>query len=107
VKRIGAVCKRLLSKINPSPFTPWGVTYGENWTEQWLTVTISGLTDGEHNITGTDITGIENCGSWNAGCWPSGDTLTVTLGAVPIPAAAWLFGSGLIGLIGIARKKKA
>ena len=26
---------------------------------------------------------------------------------VPIPAAFWLFGSGLLGLIGIARKKKA
>lgn len=26
--------------------------------------------------------------------------------AVPIPAAAWLFGSGLIGLAGIARRKK-
>ncbi len=25
--------------------------------------------------------------------------------AVPIPAAAWLFGSGLIGLIGLARRK--
>ena len=29
------------------------------------------------------------------------------LSAVPIPAAAWLFGSGLLGLIGIARRKKA
>lgn len=26
---------------------------------------------------------------------------------VPIPAAVWLFGSGLIGLIGVARRKKA
>jgi len=26
---------------------------------------------------------------------------------VPLPAAVWLFGSGLIGLIGIARRKKA
>lgn len=26
--------------------------------------------------------------------------------AVPIPAAAWLFGSGLVGLAGIARRKK-
>lgn len=26
---------------------------------------------------------------------------------VPIPAAAWLFGTGLLGLIGIARRKKA
>lgn len=27
--------------------------------------------------------------------------------AVPIPATAWLFGSGLLGLIGMARRKKA
>ena len=26
---------------------------------------------------------------------------------VPIPAAAWLFGSGLLWLVGIARRKKA
>ena len=26
---------------------------------------------------------------------------------VPIPAAVWLFGSGLIGLVGVARRKKA
>ena len=26
---------------------------------------------------------------------------------VPIPAAVWLFGSGLFGLIGMARRKKA
>ena len=28
------------------------------------------------------------------------------VGAVPVPGAVWLFGSGLIGLIGIARHKK-
>ena len=27
--------------------------------------------------------------------------------AVPVPAAVWLFGSGLIGLLGVARRKKA
>jgi len=27
--------------------------------------------------------------------------------AVPVPAAAWLFGSGLLGLIGISRRKKS
>jgi hypothetical protein len=31
----------------------------------------------------------------------------IRLSAVPVPAAVWLFGSGLIGLIGVARRKKA
>lgn len=38
----------------------------------------------------------------------SGEMLRVTSmspSAVPVPAAAWLFGSGLIGLIGVARRK--
>jgi hypothetical protein len=26
---------------------------------------------------------------------------------VPVPAAVWLFGSGLLGLVGIAKRKKA
>jgi len=30
-----------------------------------------------------------------------------TVSQVPLPAAAWFFGSGLLGLIGIARRKKA
>lgn len=29
-----------------------------------------------------------------------------TISAVPVPAAIWLFGSGLLGLIGFARRKK-
>ena len=31
----------------------------------------------------------------------------LALSQVPVPAAVWLFGSGLIGLIGVARRKKA
>lgn len=32
--------------------------------------------------------------------------LTGTISAVPVPAAAWLFGSGLVGLAGVAGRKK-
>jgi hypothetical protein len=32
---------------------------------------------------------------------------TITPSAVPVPAAVWLFGSGLLGLVGVARRKKA
>lgn len=32
--------------------------------------------------------------------------LTLTPTAVPVPAAAWLFGSGLLGLVGVARRKR-
>ena len=43
----------------------------------------------------SSFTYIENApGSW-------------AVSAVPVPAAVWLFGSGLIGLAGIARRKKA
>ena len=37
-------------------------------------------------------------------------SLTVTgytPAAIPVPAAVWLFGSGLLGLVGVARRKKA
>ena len=30
----------------------------------------------------------------------------INTAVVPVPAAAWLFGSGLVGLLGIARRKK-
>ncbi len=36
-----------------------------------------------------------------------GSIIEVDVQVVPVPAAVWLFGSGLIGLIGIARRKKA
>lgn len=37
------------------------------------------------------------------------DNITVTgdLAAVPIPAAAWLFGSAVVGLVGLARHRRA
>jgi hypothetical protein len=50
----------------------------------------------------------------NASKWSLGATGTnysfnsggVSLAAVPVPAAVWLFGSGLLGLISVARRKQ-
>lgn len=34
------------------------------------------------------------------------ETVAMEVQTVPVPAAVWLFGSGLLGLVGIARRKK-
>jgi hypothetical protein len=49
-----------------------------------------------NTATGTDVFGFD-------------DMVIGDLGqvVVPVPAAVWLFGSGLLGLVGIARRKKA
>jgi hypothetical protein len=36
----------------------------------------------------------------------SWSTKGVALTSIPVPAAVWLFGSGLVGLAGVARRKK-
>jgi hypothetical protein len=41
------------------------------------------------------------------GFTPVVNMTTNTAAPVPVPAAAWLFGSGLLGLVGVARRKKA
>lgn len=50
----------------------------------------------------------QNTASWTLN---TDGTLTYSLApavsAVPVPAAVWLFGSGLLGLVGIARRKRA
>jgi len=34
-------------------------------------------------------------------------TFNLAPAAVPVPAAVWMFGTGLLGLLGAARKKSA
>ena len=61
---------------------------GDGWTLQ----TASDIND-NGQIVGSAIFG--------------GQTRAFLLNPVPVPAAVWLFGSGLIGLVGLARRKKA
>lgn len=61
-------------------------------------------------IEGDDIYAIDELQQVrvNPSVFPGGNgTGTGTGNEVPIPAAAWLFGSGLLGLAGVARTRKA
>ena len=50
----------------------------------WTSTIVGGAFDGQ-------------TGSWN---------FSGTVSAVPVPAAAWLMGSGLVGLVGVARRRR-
>lgn len=43
--------------------------------------------------------------SWNLSINGNTATLGYNVSAVPVPAAVWLFGSGLLGLVGVARRR--
>lgn len=88
-----------------------------SWTAWWNGTDFN---QGAAGVTATTDAGGNFTASWTApvvggpfngqtGSW----TITGTAGPVgstpevPIPAAVWLFGSGLLGLVGVARRKKA
>lgn len=68
---------------------------------------------GEHRVTawedtegGTAPSG-SGFGGWNAQWELNGSGSTSAPAVIPVPAAVWLFGSGLLGLVGVARRKKS
>ena len=50
---------------------------------------------------------VDGIGNDTAGVRIDNFSVGTTPAVIPVPAAVWLFGSGLIGLIGAARRKKA
>ena len=71
------------------------------------TTTFAGLYDGqvfsEHwNDATSALTLLGN----TAGIWFEGEVTMIQVAAVPVPAAAWLFGSALVGMAGLRHKRK-
>lgn len=60
-----------------------------------------------HTIASSEDPGAAGFTGWTAQWHQQGTGVYVAPAAIPVPAAAWLFGSGLLGLVGIARRKKA
>ena len=62
----------------------------------------TGIAGGLLHIASTTTVGCAGGTTKNAAC---GNTTYMTLQAIPVPAAVWLFGSGL-GLLGLARRRR-
>ena len=93
---------------SPSDFSPTEMYLRLLGTSDFLTVAGDVLPDDPSQIDVTEIlSGTGNISS-DAGnnIWFDIYTDSVRVSAVPVPPAVWLFGSGLIGLVGIARRKK-
>jgi len=86
---------------NTSPFT--NLQSAQYWTGLDYETTLTNAWNFDFNV------GFQGQGNKSNGSivWAVHDGDVANLSSVPLPTAVWLFGSGLIGLIGIARKKTA
>ena len=71
----------------------------------WFILAVS--TDGGTSWSGDTGFDIRGTNSYDVHFSPNGSVLEVDVRVVPVPAAVWLFGSGLLGLVGVARRKAA
>jgi hypothetical protein len=97
--------------------TSWSVTTETDWeTATWVPATYYGQNNGSSHIwtqvNKGPITGIDQAADW---IWTDKNETdnnvfiktTFAVNSVPVPAAFWLFGSGLVGLVGFRRRRKS
>lgn len=58
-------------------------------------------------LVGPRLAGINNSGIAGAGDSFRVAAVTMDIAPVPVPGAAWLLGSGLLGLAGLGRRKRS
>lgn len=83
-----ALTQAQINKLAYADCTPGGLMGTSTCMTGWVKVT----------------NGVPGAGGTMQGTYPI--IQTITAAPVPVPAAAWLFGSGLIGLVGVARRHK-
>ncbi len=82
----------------------------EGWSFELTSLNIVDQNSGLLTLDGTGILTGGNFEATNA-IWTfsssslTGYSMSIATAVVPVPAAVWLFGSGLLGLVGIARRK--
>jgi hypothetical protein len=103
-------------QLNVLSFTEFG---GGGGTLTDNTIIAGGITDWTHFNYDIILNGPDAGGGFSlafnpvcgavTGCFSDIfiDNVEINTSVVPVPAAVWLFGSGLLGLVGVARRKKA
>jgi len=90
---------------NAQPATPYLGKKRRGTPDQMMNDGVAGFFTGEVMYS----TSAGTSGSWYSGNQYGFDYASIngTVSTVPVPAAIWLFGSGLLGLIGLAHRKTA
>ncbi len=70
----------------------------------WSIDTSTNTVNFQLDLAGTGLLGSNIGVRWGMTC--ANDAIEGSVSTVPVPAAAWLFGSGLLGLVGVARRRK-
>jgi len=74
----------------------WSSLYTDDPSRAWVTDMGSGTTYAPNKMMHEGFAWVVQ----------SGDVNLIPVSSVPVPAAIWLFGSGLMGLIGFSRRKQ-
>jgi hypothetical protein len=94
---------------NAQPGTPYLGTKRKGTPDKMINDGIAGVFTGEimYSINGGSSWYSVNQHGFDYASFDGAVLSRVTASVVPIPPAFWLFGSGLLGLIGMARQRKA